>query len=74
MMSEARISALQLQFLIETFKLVEEEFQGMEDYTGDYVLTTGAQEQVEEARGMVSAFLTHLEEDHLEEEDDAGIE
>ena len=73
-MSEARISALQLQFILETFELVEEEFQGMEDYTGDYVLTTGAQEQVEEAKDMIEAFLDHLEADQLEEEDDAGIE
>ena len=69
-MSEARISALQLQFILETFELVEEEFQGMEDYTGDYVLTTGAQEQVEEAKDMIEAFLDHLEADQLEEEDD----
>jgi hypothetical protein len=73
-MSEATISALQLQFILETFELVEEEFQGMEDYTGDYVLTTGAQEQVEEAKDMIEAFLDHLEANQLEEEDDAEIE
>jgi hypothetical protein len=73
-MSEATISALQLQFILETFELVEEEFQGMEDYTGDYVLTTGAQEQVEEAKEMIEAFLDHLEANQLEEEDDAEIE
>ena len=70
-MSESRVSALQLQFLNETFDLVKEEFEGiMLEGASDYVLTTGAQEAVEEAHEMVQAFLLRLEADKLEEFED----
>lgn len=60
-MSEARVSILELRFLDETLELVEEEFDGVMMDASDYVLTTGAQEMVEEARELISKFLSNLE-------------
>ena len=48
-----------------------EEFEGiMLEGASHYVLTTGAQEAVEEAHEMVQAFLLRLEADKLEEFED----
>ena len=69
-MSEASLSALELAFLAETFELVQEEFEGiMLDTTYDYVLTTGADEMVEQSMEIVWSTLSRLHADELGEDD-----
>lgn len=56
---EATLSVLELDFLKETFELVLEEFEGIEegkDNLEDYVLTTGALENVKEADELITSL------------------
>ena len=64
-MSEARLSAVELGYLRETFELVLEEFGGIEEATdtSDYVLTTGAKEQAEDCLRMIDLKEKFLEPD-----------
>ena len=68
---QATISALELRFLDDAFELVEEEFEGiMEDASCEFVLTTGAQEQVEEARLLLTELLKRLTAGETDESTD----
>jgi hypothetical protein len=71
-MSEATLSRGELDFLNETFALTLEEFEGIEEaaHAGDleeYVLTTGALENVKEAAFLIGKLYERL---HAEEFED----
>jgi hypothetical protein len=63
--SEARLSAVELQYLRGTFELVLEELNGIEEATAesDYVLTVGAKEQAEDCLRMIGLKEKFLEPD-----------
>ena len=64
-MSEARLSAVELGFLEDTLELVLEELQGVVEAT-DYIMTTGAKEEVEDALLMIELKQKFLEPDMYE--------
>lgn len=73
-MSEVTLSRGELDFLHETFELVLEEFEGIEegrDNLDDYVLTTGALEDSRLAKQLIENLYRrlHAEEFELDEEE-----
>jgi len=61
---------MELDFLRETFELVLEEFQGIEECVGnldDYVMTTGALENTKEASLLIGNWYDRLERQDLED-------
>lgn len=71
-MTEITLSAGELAFLRETFDLVLEEFEGIEEGRDDldnYVLTTGALENSQIAYDLIVAWQKHLHKCALEEEE-----
>lgn len=64
-MSEVTLSQGELDFLKETFELILEEFEGIEEGKDDiesYVLTTGALENSREAAVLISRWYERLHE------------
>lgn len=70
-MSEVTLSILELGFLKETLETVLEEFTGIEEAQGnldDYVITTGAINDCEQALALIDKLVDRLRPDKLEEE------
>ena len=75
MSREITISELELRFLEETAELINEEFDGIEEAVEcDYVLTTGAREQLAELEGMVDGWKHQMWYEDLKEEEEIEIE
>ncbi len=71
---ETTLSKMELDFLQETFDLVLEEFEGIEEIADNYTLTTGAYEMAQEASGLIASLYDNLHEHDYEEELDYGTE
>jgi len=60
----ATISELEIRFIGETIDLVEEEFDGIEECDEcDYVLTTGAREELDGVRDILRGLYSQLRGD-----------
>lgn len=75
-MSEITLSLGELNFLKETFELVLEEFEGIEEARDsgdldDYVLTTGALENSRIAYDLIEAWKTTIRNEELVKEEEA---